>query len=402
MTVAYVGSYSFPNGGAAARRILGNALSLRDAGCEVTITSAQIAEGGQKKATPVDSQYEGFRVISLGERTAEKYPKILKYLLYFNMGARTIKWLDSLEHKPDVVILYSGYSPYMMRLIPWCKKQGIKFVFDAVEWYEPKNFVVGLLSPYQLNIELALRYYSRKTDSVIAISRYLQKHYDTQDCNTLRIPPTLDTKKIEPNLSPSAESDVLVVSYTGTPGNKDLFNTYLEAVLRIHEQGKKIVFRFAGVTVEQLFMYSALVQRNIKSVLPRVLDCRGITSHEEAIAITKTSDFSLLLRRRERYAQAGFPTKIVESLAMGTPVIINITSDLGDYVQDGIEGLVCDDYTPESLVQTLKRAMALFRAEKTQMRKAARSQAELSFDCYRYSDSLKLFIDASTAPKKVY
>lgn len=396
VTVAYVGSYSFPNGGAGARRILGNALSLRDAGCEVIITSGQMAEGEHQQTMPVESQYKGFRVISLGERTAEKYPGFLKHLMYFKMGAKTIQWLESLERKPDVIILYSGYCPYMMRLIPWCKKQGVKFIFDAVEWYDPKNFIYGLFSPYQLNIELALRYYSKKTACAITISHYLQKHYDSKGCNTIRIPPTLETKKIEPNLNVLVENGVLIVSYTGTPGNKDLFNTYLEAVLRLHEHGEKIVFRFAGVKAEQVIMYPALLQRNIKDALPMALDCKGITSHEEAIAITKMSDFSLLLRRPERYAQAGFPTKIVESLTMGTPAIINITSDLGDYIHDGIEGLICEGYTPESLVQALKRAMALSREEKILMRKAARVQAEYSFDCYKYAESLKAFIEKDT------
>ncbi|HIP01979.1 MAG TPA: glycosyltransferase [Campylobacterales bacterium] len=393
--VVYVGPYAFPNGGAAARRILGNALSLRDAGYEVLISSGQMAEGVEEQKSPVENVYEGFRVISLGERTAEKYPKLLKYLMYFNMGVKTITWLESLEKKPDVVILYSGYSPYLMRLMPWCKKNGVKFIFDAVEWYDPKSFISGLLSPYQWNIELAMRYYSKKTDNVIAISSYLQDHYDAQGCHTLRIPPTIDTKKIEPNLKASQENDTLVVSYTGTPGNKDLFNEYLEAVLRLYEEGENIIFRFAGVTVAQLLLFPALIQRNIKNTLPTVLDCRGITSYEEAIAITKSSDFSLLLRRPERYAHAGFPTKIVESLTMGTPVIINVTSDLGDYVHEGIEGLICNDHSIDALIASLKKAMTLSSEEKIQMRHRAREQAELSFDCFKYSQVWKEFIQSN-------
>ncbi len=389
--IIYVGPYAFPNGGAAARRILGNALSLRDAGCEVVISSGQMADGREEQNKPIESEYEGFKVVSLGERTAEKYPKILKHFMYFNMGAKTIVWLDSLEQKPDALILYSGYSPYMMRLIPWCKKHGVKFVFDAVEWYDPKSFISGLFSPYQLNIELALRYYSQKTGAVIAISSYLQKHYAKKGCQTICIPATLDSATIVPNLNVRKDNTALVISYTGTPG--DLFNVYLEAVLRLLEQGDNIVFRFAGITEEQLLAYPALLERNMGLPLPTALDCRGKVSHKEAIAITKMSDFSLLLRRPVRYANAGFPTKIVESLTMGTPVIINITSDLADYVHNGVEGLICDDYTAESLVKALKKAMMLSVDDKVQMRQAARAQAERSFDCYNYSDALKNFID---------
>jgi len=389
--VIYVGPYHFPNGGAAARRILGNAMSLRDAGYEVVISSGQTVEG--EKNYPVKSSYEGFRVVSLGERTAEGLPRFVKHMKYLSMGRKTLKWLDGLEQKPKAIILYSGYAPYMMRLIPWCRKHGVKFVFDAVEWYDPKSFIAGLFSPYQLNIELALRYYSKKTDAVIAISSYLQKHYEKKGCQVVRIPPTIDTKRVIPDLEREKEDDILVVSYTGTPGNKDLFNEYLEAVLQLWEAGEKIVFRFAGVTKEALLQYPALQKRAIQSAIPAALDCRGITSHQEAIAITKTSDFSLLLRHPERYAQAGFPTKIVESLTMGTPVIINLTSDLGMYVHDGLEGIICTDYSVDALVSTLKKAIELTTEEKVKMRKAARRQAEHAFDCYAYSDLLKRFIE---------
>ena len=40
-TVFYIGPFSFPNGGAAARRILGNYLSLKDNGFDVKILSGQ-------------------------------------------------------------------------------------------------------------------------------------------------------------------------------------------------------------------------------------------------------------------------------------------------------------------------------------------------------------------------
>ena len=101
------------------------------------------------------------------------------------------------------------------------------------------------------------------------------------------------------------------------------------------------------------------------------------------------------MRRPERYAQAGFPTKIAESLALGTPVIINITSNLGDYIHDGVEGLICSDHSVGVLIVALKKALILSRDKKIQMRNRARKQAELSFDCIKYSQVLKEFIEVS-------
>ena len=54
---------------------------------------------------------------------------------------------------------------------------------------------------------------------------------------------------------------------------------------------------------------------------------------------------------------AGFPTKVVESLALGTPVITNLTSDLGFCVFDGRNGVILDarseqDASPEAVART--------------------------------------------------
>jgi glycosyltransferase involved in cell wall biosynthesis len=370
---------------------LGNAKSFKDAGYEVVIASGQVEDGIE--AYPHYSTYEGFEVVSLGERSAEHYPRVLKHMMYLNMGQKSIQWLDSLKSKPKAIVLYSGYSPYMMKLIPWCKKNGVEFVFDAVEWYDPKTKLQGLLSPYYWNIELALRYYSKKTPKAITISSFLQKHYSKQGAKTIKIPPTLDMNEITPNLEPNTSS-YLTIAYTGSPGHKDLFNNYLEAILQLESQDVRLRFVCAGMSKKQLISYDALKSRGIDiDHIPSVIDCKEIVPHKEAVDIVKYADFSILLRKKERFAQAGFPTKVVESLSLGTPVICNITSDLGDYIQDMQTGLVCEDYSVESLKVAIQKALKLNIEEKQQMRIKARKMAEVSFDYRLYVDRLKNFIE---------
>ena len=56
--------------------------------------------------------------------------------------------------------------------------------------------------------------------------------------------------------------------------------------------------------------------------------------------------FDVLLRYSDlRYTKAGFPTKVVESLASATPVITNITSDLEMYLKDGENSVISEGYT---------------------------------------------------------
>lgn len=385
--IAYVGPTPFPDGGAAARRILGNALSMRDAGFEVLIGAGQLPTDGAF----VPNVFQGFAVYPTGERAYESFPTLLKHLMYVFSGKRTLHWLDSLTPKPKAVILYSGYSPFLMRLGPWCKKHGIPLVFDAVEWYEPNGMPGGPYSPYRWNIELAMRYLSPRTGCTIVISRYLENYYSLRGCETFRVPPTLDTMTVTPNLAHQSNG-LLRIGYTGTPGKKDLLDNVLEGILSLDPHGKRLRFAVAGIKQEEVLAYPSLRRRGLK-VVPPCLTILGRVSHQEALALIRDADFSVLLRTPLRYAQAGFPTKVVESMALGTPVICNLTSDLGEYIQDGQEGIVCEGHLPDNLVVALERALAMSIVERQAMRVAARCRAEQAFDYRRYRGAFEHFFE---------
>lgn len=385
--IAYVGPFGFPDGGAAARRILGNALSLREAGFEVEIGSGQM-DG--------PAEYEGFKVHSLGERTAEHMGSALKRLLYAGMGARTVAWLESLSPKPAAVILYSGYSPYFMRLLPWARKAGVPLIFDAVEWYDPPNALHWLRSPYYWNTELAMRVYAARTGNILAISSYLERHYAARGCNTVLVPPTLDTARVTPSLEPTATGP-LILAYTGTPGHKDLFDAYLEALLDLDPQGERVRLRMAGLSPEEVLAFPAMRRKGARA-LPGCVEVLGRVPQDKAMELTRGADFSVLLRPNARNSHAGFPTKVVESLSVGTPVICNITSDLGRHIRDGETGLVCREGTAAALAQALERAVALSVEDRRRMRAAARAEAEKSFDYRRYVQPLSRFVGRAKAP----
>lgn len=83
--VAYVGPVAFPDGGAAARRILGNVLSLRQIGYDVLIGSGQLPPPGSSGIV----FYKGIPIHSLSERIAENFPTLLHpYRWNFELAMR--------------------------------------------------------------------------------------------------------------------------------------------------------------------------------------------------------------------------------------------------------------------------------------------------------------------------
>jgi glycosyltransferase involved in cell wall biosynthesis len=118
----------------------------------------------------------------------------------------------------------------------------------------------------------------------------------------------------------------------------------------------------------------------------------GCLPHRQALAEMARVDFSILLRPNLRFAQAGFPTKLVESLALGVPVICNLTSDIGRYVHDGREGIIVRDSSPDAFAEGLRRVLAMTPAQRQDLRHQARRAAEACFDYRNWVDPLGKFI----------
>lgn len=381
--ILYVGPVEVQGNSAAARRIIGNAHAIKHSGLNVVISSAEVKEFKW-------SETEGIPTYHTGERKYEDLKGIRRYFAYAFMGKETIQFLEENKQKIQSVILYSGYSPYLLKLLPWCKKNKIPLVFDAVEWYEAPNKLQQWFNPYYWNIELAMRYLIPKTKNVIAISSYLNSYYQKKNCKTVIIPPLLSVPKGK--IMVKKISRQLKLAYTGTPGRKDLFNNFLETLLLLQEENiTGVSLTIAGMNKEQVLGYPAFVRRNIRQ-LPDNFKALGYLTSSKAKEVLECAHFSLLLRKENRVAQAGFPTKVVESLSMGTPIILNLTSDLGEYLVHGENVLVCEDYSAHSLKRQVLNAYYMDENEYKAMSKNAIKTTCDSFSFKSKSQLIKLYL----------
>lgn len=356
--VAYVGSFPYPEGAAASRRVWGVAESLSLAGLDVVVVSGAGDSSVDEGRLAVQS--EGISWCHLAERVAEHWPRPLRRFRYAWMGARTVDWLASRPIPPFAVILYGGYTPYLQRLLPWCRRNGVRLLFDAVEWYEPEHVWGHLTSPYQWNIELAMRHLVPRTDGVIAISSYLADYYRMRGVPVAIVPPT--TSAIAPGTWKPDER--LRLCYAGNPGHKDDLGAVLRAVAMLAAQGAPIHLTVAGPD-----------RASVARMLGQQVDCDipwlhapGMLRYGQVQQLVGSVDFSILARQPCRVSQAGFPTKFAESFAAGTPVIANLTSDLHLHLRDGETGLVCTAPDVSSISSALERALMLEEQEIRRMR----------------------------------
>lgn len=380
--IAYVGPFNFPWGQAGSRRVYGNARSLMLAGYNVTVCSGD----AQKNITLLehdDSTGSSIFYVGMGELCAEKALILRSWRYLFEWGRRTVSWLSQQPTKPAYVILYGGLAAYAWNLYSWCRANNVPIIADVVEWYDPAQMAGGRLGPFYLSANLAFHFMYPRFDGVIAISSYLSSRFE-RHLPTVTIPPTCSFAHFLGEV-PETGSTLRLI-YAGTPGKKDLLSIVVAAIARVEAEGVRLKMDVIGPSELDVLQLCGL------SKLPHSVNVHGRLPQEEVLRFLSTADFSVLIRPSVRFTNAGFPTKFVESLSAATPVIANITSDLGDYLVNGFNGFKVDHFDVDSLSAVLRRASKLSSVEKFRMKEMALLSAKQNFSSDRYIEDLRSFL----------
>ena len=332
MKILYIGGFELPDKNAAAQRVVANAKLLRDIGHEVVLLGVDKSFENSSVGTKYKEDFFGFPSYGIS------YPKsFFQWCLFVISSDSIIRFLQA--NKFDCVIAYNSPALALWRLWRWCRKRGIRVVSDCTEWYLPggnplRKFVKAA------DIDFRMKFVHPRLDGLIAISRYLYDWYKPRMKNVLLLPPLVD--KVEEKWrkqEPGAKSDELSFVYAGSPGGtKDR----LDWAMRIFAENfrkNKTRFRFSvlGVTEEQYLKIAS-----IPSEIREYITFLGRVSHKEALRVVVEADYQIFFRERNLANMAGFPTKFVESISCGTPIISNDFSNIKDYTKNGENGILLD------------------------------------------------------------
>lgn len=331
--VLYIGGFEMPDNNAAAQRVMANALLLRELGFEVSFI------GPTKDRTNAVAEFNGFRCEYVD------YPQgTMQWLKYITEFVSTEKIV---AHKPDYVVLYNFPAVASLKILKACHKKGIHVYHDLTEWesaagWTPRDII------RKLDICLRMRYCMKKMDGVIAISKYLYDYYkDYTKC--ILVPPTVDLKNPKWNREREiTSSGCHKLIYAGSigSGTKDR----LDSIIAIINKYPSIKLDIIGLTKNQYFSVFG------DKIIPEDhIRFYGRVKHEDAVKAVQNADFQLLIRESTRKNNAGFPTKFVESMSCCTPLIATLTSNIGDYLEDGVNGLVVSD--KQSLDRVVSRIL---------------------------------------------
>ena len=372
----------YPNLDAGAVRIHMFAKILQEAGYETFVISM-----GKSTHNRMILENDGINHISYRGDSSNTIAKAMYYLEY---PIRLYKYL--MKANVDLII-HTQIDESSLRIIQeYGKRKKIPVLYDGVEWYSESQFLNGKKARgykqnNRYNVELI-----QKPEAVIAISSYLRDHFMMRNIQTVQIPVIMDVASTYIEKSPVG--DQVKILYAGSPGKKDYLVNVLDGLALLNEEErKKIQLPIAGCTKEQLVDICG-VNRSVLESVNKSLRILGRISREQVLEEYKNADFSVLIRPvKERYAQAGFPTKFVESMCCSTPVICNITSDLGMYARDEINSIIVNDISSDEIAKALRRVISFSYEEKSAMRINARKTATECFDYKIYADDFMTFVN---------
>lgn len=300
--------------------------------------------------------------------------------------------LSSYLKKHKVSFVFSNRMPFASEQISSVARSfGVPYILEQCEWFDPSSFKGGIFNPYYRKSEHQIKVTNFKiADGIVAISRLFEKHYSRMP--VIRIPTILDIPQISYSLEIKDEKVCHLILSGNIVGKKELLTPIFEAIARIPSCKEVLHLDVYGPNEKQVFEN---ISNNI-DLWNKVSDSvtiHGRIPQQKVEEKLREADYSIFIRPKRLSSDAGFPTKLAESMSVGTPVITNDTGDVSLYVNKST-GYLLSDNTSESLIKVFESLIQKTKEETRQMRMLARKKAEESFDYRCYVETFKKLLNS--------
>jgi glycosyltransferase involved in cell wall biosynthesis len=391
--ILYIGNFSFPNGNSSGSRVLGNGYLLKNLGYEVFYIGLDKSLSDKSNIKETKKSYDGFKYYNL------PYPIGIKGWLSYKKRFKEVVALIDKEDLYAIIIYGSTTISLFGRLIrQWCRKNRVKFITDVVDWLSAGygSFLYRLVK--YIDTFYQKRILNSSADGVIVVSSFLNDYYKKKKCKTVIVPPLVNTKKFELFNEIKTNKSIKLI-YVGQPfptdgrivkeiSYKDRLDKAIDLLFRLRDMN--FIFNIYGLTKEQ---YLSVIsdQRSKIEELKNKIKFHGYIENNKAIKKVAESDFTVLLRDVNRMTTAGFPTKFVESISCGTPIITTKTSDLEEYVKVGKNGFFIDLSNIEGSIDYMRKILTTKNDTILEMKKYCFESGIFYYE--NYVEKIKKFMD---------
>lgn len=364
MRILFLSHYFPPEVNAPATRTYEHCKKWVEMGHEVTVVSCVPHH-------PMGEAYPGYknRLWHVEERDGIKAIKLFTYItanegflkrtfnyvFYMMMAILAAPFLA----RTDLVISTSpqffnglaGYFVSRLKRAPWLLE-----IRDL--WPESIVAVGAIKNPRIIAaLEGIESFIYRKADHIVPVTYAFQRHIlkhggDAAKITVIRNGVDLDFFAIQPrDEAYAAQIGVegkFVASYVGTHGMAHGLDTIIEAAELLRDR-QDIVFLMAGDGAERQRLVEEVRQRRLPNVI-----LLGQLPKDQMPRLWSVSDASLVLLKKQDLFLTVIPSKIFESMAMKTPIIMGVAGESRDIIEEAGSGICIEPENAAELAAAVR------------------------------------------------
>lgn len=376
-SIIFITKAKFPSDNAFATYIGGIASVYKKAGNDVIC----IGNGNTKRNEILESYFGKY--VSVRNKGSSFISKVLSQLLF---ESRVYRFLKNNYENPSHIFFSCEFSIYFCNKIKKLySDNNINYSFIITEEFTKDEFEkYSILSKRSLYINhYYIDKYQSDDDSFIAISKYLQNKFLDKKMKCIYVPFSFNFDYVSFIKEKPLEHTKINYVYCGSPENKDLLPTIINAFSGLGDRDYKKDIHLDVIGVDEKWAF----EHGVTSYDKNIITFHGRQSRDFIISKYSECDYSVLLRDEEKiFAKAGFPTKISESMAFGIVPITNPTSNLSDYLNNS-NSVIVNGHGVADFINAIDISIKE-KSKLSSRKKAALSTASLHFNVESYSKEL--------------
>jgi len=230
----------------------------------------------------------------------------------------------------------------------------------------------SLISMVEMYFHYLMGYY-QNVDKYIAVSQFHRNKMIENGfaANQIDLLPNC----IDPKVFNFSDRDEDYAVFVGRLSREKGVSTLIEAA----ELCPNIPIKIVGTGPEEAELKQAVQQKNLSNV-----EFLGYKSGDELISMMANSSFSLITS----IVYENCPMSILESFALGKPVIGSKIGGIPELINENIDGLTFTPGNPESLAEKMQKLWATTKANRKAMGRAGREKIVADFNPEKHYETL--------------
>lgn len=373
MKILYVSQYFPPEMGAPSARVSQLARHWSAGGHEVTVLTGfpnhptgvvRSDYRSRFRRGFITELWEGIRVVRVWlvpRPNRRPIERVVNYTSFFLTAAIRGTFLS----RPDVVI---GTSPQLLTAVAswWIALiKRVPFVFEVRDIWPDGILASGVGredSLFAKSLRGISRFLYRRADVIVIVSpayadELVTKHGVSREKIVL-VPNGVETEMFSPGSASEVDDEFelgsrFVVAFVGTVGLAHGAGTILEAARKLGEQDPEVLFLVVGEGSERAPLERGAAEAGLDNVR-----FAGEQPFERIPAILRRADAGLVLLKRSPTFETVIPTKMLECMAAGVPVVLGVRGQAQEILESADAGIVIEPEDAGELVQavtTLRR-----------------------------------------------